>query len=48
MQRAVFLYVIPTSAIEMFTVSPASKKLPATVIHCARLLKSKPGKRKSS
>jgi hypothetical protein len=48
MQRAVFLYVIPTSAIEMFTVLPAPKKLPATVTHCAWLLKSKPDKRKSS
>jgi hypothetical protein len=41
------LYVIPTSAIEMVTVSPAPKKLPATVFRSARLLKSKPAKRKS-
>jgi hypothetical protein len=48
MQRAVLLCVIPTSAIEMIAVSPAPKKLPTTVIHCAQLLKSMPGKRKSS
>jgi hypothetical protein len=48
MQRAVFLCVIPTSAIEMITVSPAPKKLPTIVIHCAPLLKSRPVKRKSS
>lgn len=41
------LYVIPTSAIEMITVSPAPKKLPSTVIRCARLLESKPATRKS-
>jgi hypothetical protein len=42
------LYVMPTSAIEMITVSPAPRKLPSTVIRSARLLKSKPAKRKSS
>lgn len=42
------LYVIPTSAIEMITVTPAPKKLPDTVFRCAHLLKSKRAKRKSS
>jgi hypothetical protein len=32
------LYVIPTSAIQMITVSPAPKKLPRTVIRAAKLV----------
>jgi hypothetical protein len=41
------LYVMPTSAIEMITVSPAPRKLPGTVIRSARLLKNTVGRRKS-
>jgi len=32
------LYVLPTSAIEMITVTPAPKKLPRTVIRAAKLV----------
>lgn len=32
------LYVIPTSAIQMITVTPAPKKLPKTVLRAAKLL----------
>jgi hypothetical protein len=32
------VYVIPTSAIRMITVTPAPKKLPRTVIRAAKLV----------
>jgi hypothetical protein len=44
------LYVIPTSAIEMITVSPAPRKLPRTIIRGAKaeLVEPKKTGRKSS
>jgi hypothetical protein len=44
------LYVIPTSAIEMITVSPAPRKLPRTIIRGAKaeLVTSKKARRTSS
>ena len=44
------LYVIPTSAIEMITVSPAPRKLPRTIIRGAKaeLVKPRQSRRKSS
>ena len=32
------LYVIPTSAIQMITITPAPRKLPRTVVRAAKLL----------
>ena len=44
------LYIIPTSAIEMITVSPAPKKLPRTIIRgaMAEFVTTKKARRKSS
>ena len=38
------LYVIPTSAIEMITVSPAPRKLPRTIIRGAKAELARPEK----
>ena len=36
------LYVIPTSAIQLITITPAPRKLPRTVVRAAKLLTDHP------